>query len=72
MGRALKIDEGQLSSISPETSAADLAGWTSVNHLSLVLELEREFDIKFDNDEIIQMGSVQAICDRLKAKGVAD
>lgn len=70
MGRALKLDDAATGAIAETTTAADLGAWTSVAHLSLVLELEKAFGVKFANDEIIAMGSVAAIAERLKLKGV--
>lgn len=70
MSRAMKLDATTAASITEQTTAADVPGWTSVAHLSLILELERTFRITFDNDEIVSMGSVAAIMARLKAKGV--
>ncbi len=70
MSRAMKVDPRTAASINEHTTAADVPGWTSVAHLTLVLELEKAFNTTFENDEIVSMGSVAAIVDRLKAKGV--
>lgn len=69
MSRAMKLDARTAASISETTTAADVPGWTSVAHLTLVLELEKAFKTTFENDEIVSMGSVAAIVERLKAKG---
>ena len=65
---ALKLDAQTAAQVVESTTAADLSGWTSVAHLSLVLELEKAFGVQFDNDEIVSMGSVGTILERLKAK----
>jgi len=70
MARALKLDSAAASAITEATTAADLPQWTSVSHLSLVLELEKMFDVQFANNEIVSLGSVAAILERLKVKGV--
>lgn len=70
MSRAMKLDAKTAASLTEQTTAADVPGWTSVAHLSLVLELEKAFKIAFDNDEIVSMGSVAAVLERLHAKGV--
>ena len=70
MSRAMKLDAKTAASITESTTAADLSGWTSVAHLTLVLELEKAFKTTFENDEIVSMGSVAAIIERLKGKGV--
>ena len=58
---ALKLDPAAAGGINETSTAADVPGWTSVAHLSLILELERTFGIQFANDEIASMGSVAAI-----------
>ena len=70
LARALQLDAATAADVNELTTAADVSGWTSVGHLSLVLELEKTFGVTFANDEIVSMGSVAAIVERLKAKGV--
>ena len=69
MAKALKLDAATAAGITEQTTAADVKGWTSVGHLSLVLELEKVFKVQFDNQEIVQLGSVAAILAALTAKG---
>ncbi len=69
MAGALKLDEAAAASISESATAADVPGWTSVAHLSLVLELEKTFGVQFANNEIAALGSVAAISDALARKG---
>jgi acyl carrier protein len=38
-----------------------IAGWNSLAHVQLVLELERAFDVTFDAEEIAALASVGAI-----------
>ncbi len=71
MQTALKLGEAAASGIGPGTTAADVPGWTSVAHLSLILELEKSFGVRFANDEIAGLASVQAIAAALARKGVA-
>lgn len=68
MASALKLEDAVASGITEATTAADLPQWTSVSHLSLVLELEKTFNVQFANEEIVSLGSVAAILERLKAK----
>ena len=44
------FEDDQLT-VSEETSAADIEGWDSLTHLSLISELEEVFDIAFTLDE---------------------
>jgi acyl carrier protein len=68
MSRALKLDTATAQEITEETTAADLPAWTSVTHLSLILELEQAFNVQFDNQEIASLGSVSAMSDALARK----
>ncbi len=68
--RAMKLDAPAVERIDASTTAADLPAWTSVTHLSLILELERAFNVRFDNAEVASLGSVGAIIEALAAKGV--
>ncbi|MCK9613710.1 MAG: acyl carrier protein [Bacteroidales bacterium] len=38
--------------ISPETTANDIDGWDSLSHLNLVVAVEKNFGIKFKDEEI--------------------
>lgn len=70
MKTALKLDEATASSIDEFTTAADIKGWTSVGHLAFILELEKAFAVTFDDEEIVHMGSVAAVTERLKRRSV--
>jgi acyl carrier protein len=58
--------------LNPEMSAADIDEWDSVNHVMLVVEIERQFKIKFHTAEVEEMKNVgdllKLILDKLKAK----
>ena len=41
--------------ISSESSPETIESWDSLKHMNLVVALEEEFGIIFDDDEIIQM-----------------
>ncbi len=68
ISRSLKLDAGVAAEVNEQTTAADLSAWTSVSHLSLILELEKAFDVQFDNQEIASLGSVSAIMQSLENK----
>jgi acyl carrier protein len=70
MATALKLDADTAGRIDENTTAANVPGWTSVAHLSLILELEKTFNIQFANNEIASLGSVSAIMASLAGKGV--
>jgi acyl carrier protein len=44
--------------ITPATSAADIAGWDSVAQVKLVLAIEEEFGVEFNIDEVAAFRTV--------------
>jgi acyl carrier protein len=44
--------------INSETTAADVAGWDSFSHMTLVMQVEEEFGVSFETSEIGKMGRV--------------
>ena len=55
-----------------DTVPDDVEKWDSMGHMNMVGELEKEFGVQFDLDEIMGMESVQLIGETLKNKGVSD
>jgi acyl carrier protein len=41
--------------LTPQTTAADVDGWDSLNHLNLIVAIEKRFGIKFATAEISRM-----------------
>ncbi|MEP7340249.1 MAG: acyl carrier protein [Acidobacteriota bacterium] len=54
--------------ISTSSSPDNIEGWDSLQHLNVVLALEKEFDLQFSPEEIEQMLSVELIVDLLEEK----
>jgi acyl carrier protein len=50
----------------------DVANWDSIGHMNMVMDLEKEFDLQFEVDEIMEMSSPQKILDILRTKGAGD
>ena len=42
--------------------------WDSLNHMNLVLALEEEFGILFDDDEILELLNPRVICAKVEEK----
>ena len=42
-----------------DTTAADIDGWDSLRHITLLAAIEDEFDIQMDTDDIIDMSSFE-------------
>jgi acyl carrier protein len=65
--KAFAFDPARLSR---DTVPEDIANWDSVGHMRLVSELEAEFGVQFEIDEIMEMASVSKVLDILTARGV--
>ncbi len=48
-------------SVSLETTPSEVLGWDSVGHLSLASNLEQQFGITLDVDELIEMENTREI-----------
>jgi acyl carrier protein len=44
--------------VSLSTTAKDVSGWDSIVHITLVIEIERQFDVKFGMAEIERLRNV--------------
>jgi acyl carrier protein len=44
--------------VSPTTTAADVEGWDSFNHINIVLAVESRFSVKINTAEIEELHSV--------------
>jgi len=59
--------------LTPETTAADIEGWDSFNHINLIVAVEAKFGIKFKTaelDELHNVGHLVTMIERkLAAKG---
>ena len=56
-------------SVTPETSSDDVESWDSVRHMHLVLALEQEFGVSFDDDQVVAMLSIGEIARQLESLG---
>ena len=48
-------------SVGEDSSPDTLSGWTSLNHMNLILALEQEFNIRFTDQQAVEMLSVSSI-----------
>jgi len=64
--RALKLRSGEYR---PDLGIGDIEQWDSVAHLDLISEIEQEFGVRFDLDEITTMTTLPELLSWLeKAK----
>ena len=51
----LKLDEFD---IEDETTAPEVPGWDSLNHVNVILAVEKHFNIRFKNLEVLRLKNV--------------
>jgi acyl carrier protein len=56
--------------ITPRTSRADVPKWDSLRHIALVTAIEQSFGLSLSMDEMVEIRSVQDICNILDRHGV--
>jgi acyl carrier protein len=55
-------------SLRPDTTADDVEGWDSMNHIFIVVEIEKRFGIKFQSAEMEELKNVGELVALLVAK----
>jgi acyl carrier protein len=63
-----KLDPDQ---ISDSLTSKDIPTWDSMNYLLFIAELEKEYDISFSMDEVLNADSLGSIRTLLKSKGAS-
>jgi acyl carrier protein len=58
-------------SLSPSTTAQQVAGWDSLMHINLIVAIEREFKIRFTTREITSLRNVGDLVDLIARKNGA-
>lgn len=56
--------------VNPDTSSKEHKDWDSLKHIVLLTEIEREFAVKFDFDDILVMQDLQTIIDKVAERKV--
>jgi acyl carrier protein len=54
--------------LAPNTTADDVPEWDSMNHIFLVVEIERSFGVKFQAAEMEQLKNVGDLVSLIRAK----
>lgn len=67
MGEVFNVDP---SSITDKTKQSDIEKWDSLNSLLLIDQLEREYNMKFSIDDVIEITTVGDIKNILKSHGI--
>lgn len=61
----LNCDE---SIITESSSANDIEGWDSLSHIKLVLEIEKEFNVKFSLGELQDLKNIKGLVELVESK----
>lgn len=56
--------------IKDSDDSTTILNWDSLNQMNLIVALEEEFDVRFEDDEIVELTSLKAIENSLKSKTV--
>jgi acyl carrier protein len=54
--------------IGRETSARDVAGWDSLMHVTLILQVERRFGVRFSSAEVAMLRNAGELQDLIDAR----
>ncbi len=65
--RTFEVDFG---SVAPELARGSLQAWDSIGHLNLMMDLEREFSVRFSTRQIEQLQSLTEIVAALVKENV--
>jgi acyl carrier protein len=61
------FDDDELD-ITRETTAKDVEGWDSLMHVTLLINVEKAFGVKFSSSEVASLKSVGDLADLIEAK----
>jgi acyl carrier protein len=63
-----EVFEDPALSVGAATTAADIPRWDSLEHINLIMALEREFGVEFTSAEVTSMSRVGDLYPILRAK----
>lgn len=66
VSKAFNIKE---SDIRDELSSKDIPDWDSMNYLLFIADLEKEYGVSFDMDEVLNAKTLGTLKDYLRLKG---
>lgn len=62
------ILEVPLENITNDTFFGDIKNWNSMNHIKLILAVEEEFDVRFDDKKLSELSSISEILNYLNKR----
>ncbi len=64
----IDVLENPLILINNQSTASDIPGWDSLNHIMLIVEIEKKFKIRFTAEEAQSFVNVGEMCDEIQSK----
>ena len=59
---------GTIPELNDDTSSKNIASWDSLRHVMLITEVENQFEIKFELDEMLSMSTFGEIREKIESK----
>ena len=66
MGRTWGIDPDKVSS---EVKFNEIPQWDSLGHVNLLVSLEKEYNVKIDNETLTKLTSIPSIIEHIRKQG---
>jgi acyl carrier protein len=63
-----RVLEDETIALTAATTAEDVEGWDSMNHIFIVVELEKQFGVKFHAEEMEELKNVGELATLLRKK----
>ena len=54
--------------VNDSTNSSDIEDWDSLEHIALIVSMEKEFDLKFDLKEVNKLANVGEMVDLIASK----
>ena len=60
-----EVFDNESITVSDSTTAKDINEWDSLTHITLISEIEEEFEVEFEMEDVTQMKNVGEIADKI-------
>lgn len=63
-----KVCETEVTNVTLESTIGDFPGWDSMGHLTILQQVEEEFDINFEPEEMMELEDANDIVKAVESK----
>lgn len=63
-----KVCETEVTNVTLESTIGDFPGWDSMGHLTILQQVEEEFDINFEPEEMMELEDASDIVKAVESK----